>query len=879
MDRGRARAIEARLFGGDARQIRHYVLGERIGSGAHGLVNRAFDPKLRRSVAIKEVYVSSARALSRLEREAQTLAKLSHPNVVQVHESGLLGDDRYFIAMELVVGDSVERWLARTSRTRVDVLLMFAQIADGLHALHRRGIVHRDLKPANVIVGSEGVPKLVDFGLATSLEGPADARHAATNEVAKPSAALPEDAARCSAEEDETDLDTVLDASPQTGLGSSGRDGTEAVADDLEAERTRGFMGTPKYASPEQFLGLGADTRSDQFSFCVALFEALVGRHPFPGRTYAQLAQQVVSVEIDWPARGLSSRLRRLLEQGLQLRPEDRHGSMDEVAKALRAIAHRRPVRRALPWVVSAAAAVGAIAATSGPTVEECRAAARARTAHWAEASAALSTLTRETAGARAGGALLGELDHYVAQWIDARDSSCEAEAAQVPDVDLVTTCLEHDYVAFEQLVSALEEELASSHDATASALLRFGVWMPPPSGCRLAQARAHRADAARLPDLDATISRVRVLRMLGRWPEAEALAAEVAAAARTADAIGLATVADAERGSMMLLQGRREEGTTLLRAALLEAESREHLLLAVEIAGQLAMADAEAGVSSAATQAESALARVRAAGLADGEVEAWASASAAYVHAKLGRWTDAIARNEDALASLEQMFGADDARVAAVRLNLAAAMAAGGRGLDAWPLADQGLETLVAHFGANHPMIARHALDVGRTAMHAGRWSEALEAFSMARTAAQGTASLQSVRDFASIESAVCHGALGDAEAAVASLERATPAYPDAVHVARWAEVAVQTYGTAKRWGAAANAAETLLHYREAVRPRDEASIAKAALQLIYLRVQDGKACEADGLARTYRASLDAHQPEATTRILSTLDPSRCTE
>ncbi|MFY0535249.1 serine/threonine-protein kinase [Nannocystis pusilla] len=212
---------------------RYVVLGPR-GTGAMGVVYDAYDPELDRKVALKLLRSHDGASTSRMIREARALAKLSHANVVTVHDVGWVptaetSDELLFIAMELVEGVDLGRWLAARRRSWPEIRRAFVAAGRGLVAAHEAGLVHRDFKPANVLVGNDGVVKVADFGLA-----------APTGSVAAPSL-----------------------------------DGDESLG---------GVVGTPRYMAPEIHAGGAADARADLYAFCIALFEALHGAPPLSAR-------------------------------------------------------------------------------------------------------------------------------------------------------------------------------------------------------------------------------------------------------------------------------------------------------------------------------------------------------------------------------------------------------------------------------------------------------------------------------------------------------------------------------------------------------------------------------------------------------------------
>jgi tetratricopeptide (TPR) repeat protein len=212
-----------------------YRIEEAVGEGAMGVVYRAHDQRLDRDVAVKVGIAVTAPALERIEREAKALARLAHPNVVVVHQVGTIGG-RVFIALEHVGGGTARDWLEARDRSWREIVALYAAAGDGLAAAHAAGLVHRDIKPGNILVGSDGRPRIADFG--------------------------------------------VVGAASSTG--------------------SQGIAGTPGYMAPEQAAGEPVDARADQYAFAVSAWEALFDARPAadpapPGRTRRRPPRRLVA--------------------------------------------------------------------------------------------------------------------------------------------------------------------------------------------------------------------------------------------------------------------------------------------------------------------------------------------------------------------------------------------------------------------------------------------------------------------------------------------------------------------------------------------------------------------------------------------------------
>jgi hypothetical protein len=228
------------------------------------------------------------------------MARLSHPNVVAVHDAGV-DDGRVFIAMDYIDGTTLSRWLKTEPRNWRDVVRMFVQAGRGLAAAHAAGLVHRDFKPENVLIDESGVARVMDFGLVRPL--------------------------------DESVADDELDATPGErleALAALRRAGDAGTLADDSLTKTGAILGTPAYMAPEQGHGKAADPRSDQFSFCVALFEGLHGHRPYEGGSAADLLATSEEEELLSTKRrsDVPPRIYSAIRRGLRTQPDRRWPSM-----------------------------------------------------------------------------------------------------------------------------------------------------------------------------------------------------------------------------------------------------------------------------------------------------------------------------------------------------------------------------------------------------------------------------------------------------------------------------------------------------------------------------------------------------------------------
>jgi len=287
-------AIEA------GQQVLHYRLIEKIGEGGMGVVYLAEDTKLDRKVALKVLpteLASDPERMQRFEREAKTVAGLSHPNIVTLHSVEKVAGD-HFITMELVEGEDLATRIACGPVPLAEALPIALQIAEALEAAHERGIIHRDLKPANVRVTADGQVKVLDFGLAKAF-------------------------------------------GPEGGSGADAADLSDSPTLTAQMTRVGTLLGTAAYMSPEQARGQEADKRADIWSFGVVLYEMLAGRPLFDGASVTDVLAAVVRDDLDLPElpATVPPSIRGLLARCLDRDPKNRLRDIGEarvrIARAL----------------------------------------------------------------------------------------------------------------------------------------------------------------------------------------------------------------------------------------------------------------------------------------------------------------------------------------------------------------------------------------------------------------------------------------------------------------------------------------------------------------------------------------------------------------
>ena len=272
--------------------VSRYRVGEKLGGGGMGVVYKAEDTRLERTVALKLLNPSltaDPKARARLLREARTASALNHPHVSTIYDVGE-ADGETFIAMELVEGRPLSDLVGNDELTSEKVLRYGAQISDALAHAHGRGIIHRDLKSSNIMITPDGRAKVLDFGLAKRFE------------------------------------DT----------------GSEETISGESATLEEPIAGTLHYMAPEVLKGEATDARSDLWSLSVLLYEAAAGKRPFHGKTIFELTSAILKDPLSVPA-NLPAGLRILIRRCLQKNPEERTNTPETSAPPSRSSCRKRP--------------------------------------------------------------------------------------------------------------------------------------------------------------------------------------------------------------------------------------------------------------------------------------------------------------------------------------------------------------------------------------------------------------------------------------------------------------------------------------------------------------------------------------------------------
>ena len=737
---GELQTVDAQPRSGRARaasRIGRFSVLHRIGAGGMGEVLAAYDDQLDRKVAIKLVAPHlSGSSQGRVRREAQAMARVDHENVLRVYEAGE-HDGQTFIAMEFVDGLDLRAWQDEAPRGWEDVLAVYVQAGRGLAAAHEAGLMHRDFKPHNAMM--DAAPPLrvrvLDFGLA--------GQHG--------------EAASTTPMSDDRRADSFATPITQTG----------------------DIMGTPAYMAPEQIQGTTATATADQFSFCVALWEALYGERPFgQPTTTAELFADVLDGNIRDPPADADAPgwIPPVLRRGLAVDPDDRWPDMKALLAELSRDRNAR-VRNVALGVVAVATLVGAALAGRelGDSGAACDDVGAELDDAWNDARRSEIRTALGSAPAEQVDGVLGTLDDYAARWREARAAACEATRAGAREEELALVrlhCLGERRVA----LGALAEALADPQTPTAIAdaltsvadLPRIascddpsylGAEVPPPEDPETRR---------RVEGVRETVARAEAAGGVGQFDRQREL---YEAALAEAQAIGYAPLlADTHRRLAVLERGAGEPKLAMqhalaayehfdavpkkTQADVLIALSRVLVddsrldLAGVESRRALAILESVHGPDSPETlralrslalvhmhdrEYEAALPiveRMQATAEADPDLptsmRAILEVDLAAILDNLGRSEDALEHYDRGLALRIEMLGEDNLEVAMTRANRALAYGHAGQPETARRELERSLEIRRRHLAPDNPLIAESLSNLGSVLSDLGRQDEA---------------------------------------------------------------------------------------------------------------------------------------------------------
>ena len=691
----RARPVE-RLARGTA--VGRYLVIDVLGAGGMGVVYAAFDPELDRKVAIKLLQGKAEGGTDQawLLREAQAMARLQHPNVIAVHDVGTLPGHRVFVAMEYIDGVTLRHWLKGQERPWREVLPVMLAAGAGLAAAHAAGLVHRDFKPDNVLVGSDRRVRVLDFGLArlhTEDEPPAQRT---------------------------SDLQISLRSPLSETLTTAGT-----------------VMGTPEYMAPELYEGMPADARSDQFSFGVALYEAL-----FWTRPYVKGAPRITPKPP--PANGVPAHVQRAALRAVAAKRDERFPSMDALLAELSADGggRRRGVIAAGAVAGLGAAVAAAFVLTRTPSRSQlCAGADRRLAGVWDEPARAAVRDAFAASGApfatQAFAGLERALDGYAGRWTAASTASCQAtriHGEQTEEVlSLRQACLDQrlaELGALTDLLRKADADLVARGDKVV-----FGL--EPVSRCAdvaalRAPGRPPTEPRATLEELSRQLAASKAALLAGRPTPSIEAARRAAALADEVKYPPLRAEARLVEGAALTNLGKSDEASAAFAEAAFDALAASRHDVAAASAQAAALIAAQRAVGEATIWVR--LARAEAArvpqdlGLALNQ-----RAIEGVVAGAAGDMTAAVAALEDALATAERAFGPDSPALWSQEDAIAVTYAKSGAYDKARPHYERAIALREASVGPDHPDIAVLLTNLGPCYTHAGEPARARASYERA--------------------------------------------------------------------------------------------------------------------------------------------------
>jgi len=714
-------------------QLGRYLLLNRLGEGGMGLVYAAYDPDLDRRVALKLLRPNTPGdaelARARLLREAQAMARVSHPNVVPVFDVGILGD-QVFVAMELADGGTLSEWIKAQTRSWQELLEVFLKAGEGLLAAHEAGLVHRDFKPANVLLGRDGRVRVTDFGLALKVH--ASAEDLLDENTATESLSTPISSERRMLEQNIT----------ETGL----------------------VMGTPNYMSPEQFAGEDVDARSDQFSFCVSLYTALFRRRPFDPVSMRQAVQsrsrpsdetgtvslsprkatdKVVTVPqvIEEPPRDIKIPVwvRRAVMRGLAMEPAARFDSMRGLLRALSQERTRQHQRKILLFSGVGVLSAAAVVAFAYQRTHVCTNAGQPMEDVWGplarqqlEASFQNTKLPFAPDLAHR---VAGVLDTYALSWKQQSVAACEAtrrQGAQTEDLlSRREACLERRRHEMRALLGVF----AQADRPVVEKSLDAALALPSLQDCAdleaLTEQRRLPAEPTRrleIQRLERRLAELKVLLNAGRTAAAKALAQELEAPILAAQHSPLSAELHYIQGALKLQAVAGEEALPELWLAAQEAEASRMDRLKIAALSRIFVLQANAKRTAEADawsgMTEAALRRID----GDPELEGEVAISQGQKVLAEGRQKEARVLLERALVLNARILPAGHPKLGRITFLLGVTLYRMKERAQAAEMLTQALKQTEAALGPLHPDTARRHSLLGVVLRELGELPKALE-------------------------------------------------------------------------------------------------------------------------------------------------------
>jgi serine/threonine protein kinase/tetratricopeptide (TPR) repeat protein len=745
--------------------VGRYIVVEKLARGGMGVVYIAYDPELHRRVAIKLLLAkvkrteSSTSGRSRLLREAQAMARLSHPNVITVYDVGTF-EDAVFLALEFIDGENLSKWLKREKRDWRAVLRTCIAAGRGLAAAHAAGLVHRDFKPDNVLIGKDGRVLVMDFGLAREVTDDEGDPPSGESRGSQPS--ISESGGSQSSIGSQPRIPSTPSRgsdpsiSPASGMPRRGsRPSIPNTPLSMPLTKFGTIMGTPGYVAPEHLEGALADARSDQFSFATSMYAALYGRKPYPAKSFKEYRAEVAAGFPEPPTVGVPSWVRRVVERGLAIDPAARFPSMDAMLDELERdpAVRRKRVALAAGAIMVLAIAVGTtVVATSGGHGDAamCTGAEAKLVGVWdparREQVRTAFLATKRSYAQPAFDAVAKRFDERARAWIAMRTETCEAtqRRKEQPESVMVVrmACLDQRLRETGQLVDVFAQGDGTVVERAVGATSALSSLDDCADVTRLLAAVEPPKDAAtraKVEELRVALGKAKVLTDAGKYADAAAIAKQATSDARKLAYRPIVAAALVQLGELQSYLGDRETSAATLRESIRTADaSRDDAVRAraftwlVGVVGYDLEKPAEGLVL--AEDARAALERIG----GDVRLEATLESNLGRIYSVTDSYEPMLEHHTKALELRRRVYGDDDPNTANAQNNVAAALNSLGRITEALAGHRKALAMREKALGHAHPNVAMSLANIGSQLEALGELDEGVrvtdEALAIAR-------------------------------------------------------------------------------------------------------------------------------------------------